>query len=230
MESPAAPDPPPSILYIVQAPKKHRTIREDYLTKTATVLGLLHIVCGLVNIAILAISVATGNLFSTMAVIPLVFFLISGGLAIGGARRGNKCLVVATLVMSILSAIAAFYSLINASTWLHLIEQIDYDDFKQHTNMTTSKATDQALHITLVAVCAIMLVVSIISSALTCRPLCCRRSQESGTVHYTPGTTNTAHTIPPNATIMVVSDSKEEEESRPSHKDVAGTGMKYERF
>ena len=144
MESPAAPDPPPSILYIVQAPKKHRTIREDYLTKTATVLGLLHIVCGLVNIAILAISVATGNWFSTMAVIPLVFFLISGGLAIGGARRGNKCLVVATLVMSILSAISACYTFINSSLWLQFIKQIDYEAQVEYSNMTTNKVAGQA--------------------------------------------------------------------------------------
>ena len=225
----AASDPPPNIVYIVQAPPKHRAIGEDYLTKTATVLGLLHIVGGLVNVAILTISVATGNMFSTIAVIPMVFFLISGGLAIGGARRGNQCLVVATLVMSILSAIAACYTLINASSWLHLIEQIDYEDFKRYGNMSTHKATDQALHITLVAVCAIMMVVSITSSALTCRPLCCRRSHDSGTVHYSP--TSATNTIPTDASVMVVTNSKEdEEENSRSYKDVAGNGTKYERF
>ena len=104
MESAAASDPPPGIVNMVKAPPKHRSIRKDYFTKrpkhrswswtiredyhmnAATALGLLHMVCG---IAILTVSVTTGDLFSPMAVIP-VSFLISGGLAIGGARKGNK--------------------------------------------------------------------------------------------------------------------------------------------
>ena len=200
MESAATSDPPPGIVNMVQAPPKHRSIREDYFTKrpkhrswswtiredlhmnAATALGLLHMVCG---IAILTVSVTTGDLFSPMAVIP-VSFLISGGLAIGGARKGNKCLVVATLVMSILSAITACFALFGASLWLYYYYY--------------SEAIYQAPVITLAAVTAIMMVISITSSVLTCLPLCCPRVHDSGTIFCSPtGTTNntnSTNTIP----------------------------------
>ena len=40
-----------------------------------------------------------------------VFFFVSGGLAFGGARCGNKCLLVATMVMGIISVLAAGFVL-----------------------------------------------------------------------------------------------------------------------
>ena len=39
--------------------------------------------------------------------LPSVFICVSGGIAIGGAHSGNKCLVVATMRMSIIFALSA---------------------------------------------------------------------------------------------------------------------------
>ena len=44
-----------------------------------------------------------------------VFFVVSGGLSIGGARSGSKCLVVSTMEMSIISAVCAGGLLIASS-------------------------------------------------------------------------------------------------------------------
>ena len=48
---------------------------------------------------------ALGGLFAPA--LPSVFICVSGGIAIGGAHSGNKCLVVATMRMSIIFALSA---------------------------------------------------------------------------------------------------------------------------
>merc|ERR1712088_573654 len=105
MEQPSDPSAPHQVIYIVQAAKEKVNIKDVYNVKAATVLGIIHIIFGLIslgieitNLVVYSDSVATGIWTS-------VFFFISGGLAIGGARSGNKCLVVATLVMAIISAV-----------------------------------------------------------------------------------------------------------------------------
>merc|ERR1712168_31815 len=92
---------------IIQMPKETvaKNIKESYLAKAATTLGGIHVACG---IAVLIASI-TGIMFHafSIGILAAVFFIPTGGLAIGGAHSGNKCLVVATLVMAILSAIMA---------------------------------------------------------------------------------------------------------------------------
>merc|ERR1712062_412539 len=91
MEQPSDPSTPHQDIYIVQA---------------ATVLGIIHIVFGLISLGIeITNLVVDGNGNVATGIWTSVFFFISGGLAIGGARSGNKCLVVATLVMAIISAV-----------------------------------------------------------------------------------------------------------------------------
>ena len=82
-----------------------------YATKAATVLGSLHVLGGLVTLAasIVTFMVGRNTQVATMAigVCASAFFFLTGGLAVGGARLGNRHLVVATLVMAIISAISA---------------------------------------------------------------------------------------------------------------------------
>ena len=47
--------------------------------------------------------------------LPSVFFCVSGGIAIGGAQSGNKCLVVATIKMSSIIALCVLTVLIYLS-------------------------------------------------------------------------------------------------------------------
>ena len=116
-----APNAPHQVVYIIQAPKEKVNIKDAYNIKATTVLGVIHIICGLITLG-----ADLGHMF--MFNTPMsggsgywtpVFFFISGGLAIGGARSGNKCLVVATMVMAIISAISAGILLImSAIIWL----------------------------------------------------------------------------------------------------------------
>ena len=47
-----------------------------------------------------------------------MFFCVSGGIAIGGAHSGNKCLVVATMRMSIIFALSALALLMFVTFWV----------------------------------------------------------------------------------------------------------------
>ena len=85
MEQPSDPSAPHQVIYIVQAAKEKVNIKDSYNVKVATVLGIIHIIFGLIslgieitNLVVYSDSVATGIWTS-------VFFFISGGLAIGGA-------------------------------------------------------------------------------------------------------------------------------------------------
>merc|ERR1712037_387393 len=103
-------------------------------------------------------------------------FFISGGLAIGGARSGTKCLVVATMVMAIISAIFAGILLITSAFAL---------DFRIHYYRDGITPLRCTLLVLLIATGATMLVIAIASASLTCKPLCCR-SNKQGAVHYQP--------------------------------------------
>ena len=46
------------------------------------------------------------------------FLCVSGGIAIGGAQSGNKCLVVATMRMSIIFALSALALLMFVTFWV----------------------------------------------------------------------------------------------------------------
>jgi len=132
-----------------------------------------------------------------------VFFIASGSLAIAGACSTTKRLVVSTLVMAIISSLAACLLLLisgfslaenrdfvsaSDSIWLEG-ERVEksYEVGGTSASNTTRKPVDkhllreEALHdmrtgvySTEVAVGLLMLLLATISSALTCHPLCCR--------------------------------------------------------
>ena len=101
-----------------------------------------------------------------------MFFIITGGLVIVGARSGNKCLVVATLVMAILSAIMACTLLSLAGISMSMT-YIGSEGFITSTIE--------------MVIGGVMLIVGITSASLTCRPLCCSQSSgQQGLVYYAP--------------------------------------------
>merc|ERR1711881_611207 len=107
MEQPSDPSAPHQVIYIVQAAKEKVNIKDTYNVKAATVLGIIHIIFGLISLGIEITNLVVDNLSVATGIWTSVLFFISGGLAIGGARNGNKCPVVATLVMAIISAVSA---------------------------------------------------------------------------------------------------------------------------
>ena len=106
-------------------------------------------------------------------ILASVFFIVTGGLAIGGARSGNKCLVVATLVMAILSAIMAS-TLVSMAGISMSMTYIGSEGFISSTFE--------------LVIGGVMLIVGIASASLTCRPLCCATttSGQQSLVHFTP--------------------------------------------
>jgi len=203
MKQPNEPSPPQQVAYAVQAPTTNvrddnQAIKENYSVKAATVLGVVHIICG-----IIAFSCEIDVLVWTTGRLPpgtlgtgiwsSVFFFISGGLAIGGAQSGNKCLVVATLIMAIISAVSAGVLLIMSAIFLPIHDYYsDYDNYPtgsyNYYNYYNVKNTVPSMSL-LVTMGATMLIVAIISAALTCKPLCCR-SDDQRAVYSQPNQFN----------------------------------------
>ena len=163
---------PQQVIYIIEAPKEKVNIKDAYNIKAATVLGVIHIVCGFISLGSDIAGWVNGNFYFATGIWNSVFFFVCGGLAIGGARSGNKCLVVATMVMAIISSVNAGILLILNTITLH--HRYSYRDEMPPVS-----------YVLLVAMIAAMLIIAIASASLTCNPLCCR-STKQGAVQYNP--------------------------------------------
>jgi len=232
---PAAPH---QVIYIIQAPKEKVDIKDAYNIKAATALGVIHIICGLIALGADIAVMVDGHMSFASGIWTSVFFFISGGLAIGGARSGNKCLVVATMVMAIISAVSAGILLIMSSISLSVLNQYSYG-YRNHYDYGFPNVSYGLL----IAMGATMLIVAIASASLTCYPLCCR-STNQGAVHYRPNQVPAnmlvnadqiaALNLPavqdlqayPSTSVKLLSESAEP----PAYQDVAGVGSKYQKF
>jgi len=230
---PAAPH---QVIYIIQAPKEKVDIKDAYNIKAATALGVIHIICGLIALGADIAVMVDGHMSFASGIWTSVFFFISGGLAIGGARSGNKCLVVATMVMAIISAVSAGILLIMSSISLSVFNRYSYR-YRDYYGL--SHVSDGLL----IAMGATMLIVAIASASLTCYPLCCR-STKQGAVHYRPNQVPASMLVnadqisalnlptvqdlqaPPSTSVKLFSESSEP----PAYQDVAGVGSKYQKF
>ena len=101
-----------------------------------------------------------------------VFFCVSGGIAIGGAQSGNKCLVVATMRMSIIFALSALALLMFV------------------TFLVFSVLTEGWAMLPILLVLS-MVIVPTISACLACKALWCPKRPSEGVVqtnqtHYHP--------------------------------------------
>merc|ERR1711974_103961 len=202
----------------------------------ATALGIIHIICGFIALGSDIAGMVTDNFAFATGIWTSILFFVSGGLAIGGARSGNKCLVVATMVMSIISAVSAGILIISA---------ISLQIFGYHYQYRYG--TSPVSYALLIAMGVTMLVIAIASASLTCYPLCCR-STKQGTVHYNPNQVQQqeAASVLVNAnqiaalnlpavkdmqansstSVQLLSDSAEP----PTYHDVAGVGSNYQKF
>jgi hypothetical protein len=229
-----APTAPHQVIYIIQAPKEKVNIKDAYNIKAATALGIIHIICGFIALGSDIGGIVDGhNAFGT-GIWTSVFFFISGGLAIGGARSGNKCLVVATMVMAIISAVSAGTLLIMSSISLSVFHQYASYGYQYNYGSPVTYGL-------LIAMGATMLIVAIASASLTCYPLCCR-STKQGAVHYQPNQVPAsvlinadqiaALNLPAVQDLQAQTSAKLILESAepPAYQDVAGVGGKYQKF
>jgi len=223
---------PHQVIYIIQAPKEKVNIKDVYNIKAATALGVIHIICGLVALGSDIVGMVNTQFAFATGVWTAVFFFVSGGLAIGGARSGNKCLVVATMVMAIISAVCAGILLIMSAIALEFFGRCYH-----------CRVTGPYSYALLIAMGATMLIVAIASASLTCYPLCCR-SDKQGVVHYSPNKVPgsmlvnadqiAALNLPavqdlqaqPSTSVKLLPETAEP----PAYQDVAGVGSKYQKF
>jgi len=229
-----APTAPHQVIYIIQAPKEKVNIKDAYNIKAATALGVIHIICGFIALGSDIAGMVDEYMSIATGIWTSVFFFISGGLAIGGARSGNKCLVVGTMVMAIISAVSAGILLIMSAIYLNFFGYGSY--YRRYGVSPVSYGL-------LIAMGATMLIVAIASASLTCYPLCCR-STKQGAVHYQPNQVPASVLInadqiaalnlpavqdlqaPPPTSAKLISESAEP----PAYQDVAGVGSKYQKF
>ena len=167
----------------VQEGEKRQGVKESYNARAAIILGSIHIVCGVIAMVADIVGIVYGNIPFSTGIWTSVFFIVSGSLAIAGARSGNKCLVIATMVMAIITAVSAGVLLIMSSVWVGIGNFGYYPRRFSSIDCTVGTASLVIQSVTGLA----MLICSICSSALTCRATCCRPTAAEGAVHYTPG-------------------------------------------
>ena len=181
-------------VYLTQAPNEegNKDLKDAYNLKAARILGVVHIMCGLIafssEISMIEnrnpcfISIGTGIWTS-------VFFFVSGGLAIRGAQSGNKFLVVATMVMSIISALSALVFVVLVT----FLSSVFFAFFGQYHNSNYYLLLPIILGLLLV-------IVPTISASLTCQPLCCQKVVQpnlvNNHVHYQPNHVSQVHHQP----------------------------------
>ena len=108
--------------------------------------------------------------------LPSVFICVSGGIAIGGAHSGNKCLVVATMRMSIIFALSALALLMFVTFWVFSV---------------LDRLWLQGWAMLPILLLLSMVIVPTISACLACKALWCPKRPSEGVVqtnqtHYHP--------------------------------------------
>ena len=97
-----------SVNQLVLASKDTVDISDDYNDKAGTVLGVVYIILGLVAVLFSGLVNPIVRSYSVPAILTLgIFFIISGGLAIAGAKTVNRRQVVATIVLALINTITA---------------------------------------------------------------------------------------------------------------------------
>ena len=171
----------PPVITILQQPKGRSSLQDT--------IGCLHIIYGGI-LLIGSILGTTGSFYFYdydgwypdfyyhpyyIGIWTSAVFFVSGGLAIGGARSGNKFLVVATLVMSVISAVSAGVLLTISSL------------------LRPNSPFTMIISVLPIAIGVVMLGASITSSILSCRTLCCAAKTRETAAQKTPYNMDLGH-------------------------------------
>merc|ERR1711962_1842754 len=164
------PAPVPQVIYVK---KTKKSTKETYAAKTVAVLGCFQILCAVIalSLEVFIISSPRNNSIATGVWCSVIFFT-TGIISLFGARFKNLCLVITTMVMSIISSLSAAILLILSIIW---------SIFGVHT-----RYTGIILSYSVMAFFGLVtLVISIVISGLTCRATCCRPDSKEGKVYCT---------------------------------------------
>merc|ERR1712212_475667 len=158
------------IVIVVEKSSTKVSLEKSYKSRAATIIGTIHILCGIAaffsNIALLLFSSRFHiGVFGT-GIWSSVFFIISGSLSICSGKNTNSCLIISTMVMSIISAISAGILIIFSAIGLaHDGYSCHYYDCDVHPEI---------FHGIQLLAGIIELVLAITSASLSCKATCCR--------------------------------------------------------
>ena len=101
---------------------------QKFASKTAIALGIVHIVIGMTAMVFTGVFYHDHNMEGVSNGwgwgFGSLLFMASGSVAIAGGCKKTKSLIIATLVLSIISAIAAFSLLVFSSVFVEKIVQV----------------------------------------------------------------------------------------------------------
>merc|ERR1711962_160399 len=99
------PAPVPQVIYVK---KTKKSTKETYAAKTVTVLGCFQILCAVITLSLEVFIITRPDNYSiATGVWCSVIFFTTGILSLVGAPFKNLCLVITTMVMSIISSLSA---------------------------------------------------------------------------------------------------------------------------
>ncbi|XP_070582261.1 membrane-spanning 4-domains subfamily A member 4D-like isoform X2 [Ptychodera flava] len=153
---------------IVLVQQSHGNTSPNLAVGSCRGLGIGQLVCGIVLIAVAIILISLGSeaeFVSFMSVVVFaILFIITGSLGIGSARTKNRCLIHATLVLSILSSLGGLGILPGAIVDLNLAA-------KEWPAWTAAYAIILVVSVTEV-------ILAIKQTMVCCRAVCCGYQQQ----------------------------------------------------
>merc|ERR1711942_351896 len=165
------------IIIVVEKSSTKVSLEKSYKSRAATIIGAIHILCGLVaftsNIALMVVvHIFHVGIFGT-GIWSSVFFIISGSLSICSGKNTNSCLIISTMVMSIISAISAGILVIFSALGL------DHDGYgcRYYNNdyyYRNCKVNPDIFHGIQLLAGIIEMVLAISSASISCKATCCR--------------------------------------------------------
>ncbi|XP_077985814.1 membrane-spanning 4-domains subfamily A member 8-like [Glandiceps talaboti] len=179
----------PSIpsVQIVQQPSQPTTTnngeRPGFAHRLAAALGCCEIVIGVLAIILgsVAIIYESGLYYIGTPIWCGVMMVITGLLGVLSAHYKTSETIVASMVMSIISASICGTVLLSMESISLAITSYSYCYYENCKEHKTS-----GMHATNVALSLIYAIIAIINSAFCCRAVCCGRSQPDTVVYYTP--------------------------------------------
>jgi len=167
------PAPVPQVIYVKNTKK---STKETYAAKTVAVLGCFQILCAVIALSLEIFIISRPNNYSiATGVWCFVIFFTTGIISLFGAYFKNLCLVIATMVMSIISSLSAAILLVLSIIWSIIGIGVHYTRYTS-TILSYSGLAFFGL---------VMLVISIVISGFTCRATCCRPDSREGKVYCT---------------------------------------------
>ncbi|ELT93110.1 hypothetical protein CAPTEDRAFT_223887 [Capitella teleta] len=159
--------------FLIQSPSNNVV---NFASSHAKGLGIVQITLGILSIIfhIPTIVYHFGTFMIGHGIWCGIFYIIAGGLTLGAVKNKNKCMIVASLTLSIIASVAA-----SVQVSLGIVGGILSDDYWYYDHKMNF-AGQVAINSLIALFGLIAFVICIITSALGCKALCCSGSTQTG--------------------------------------------------